>query len=128
MKVIHVDNLYGTKRDVVCPRGGFKSLRLLLREDNMGFSLTKTFVPKGEEQFWHYKNHLEACFCIKGIGVLTNKETGEQFGVIPGTMYALDKNDAHTLKALESMELVCVFNPPLSGREVHDEDGVYARV
>jgi L-ectoine synthase len=26
------------------------------------------------------------------------------------------------------MRTVCVFNPPVTGREVHDEDGVYPLV
>jgi len=24
------------------------------------------------------------------------------------------------------MRLICVFNPPVTGREVHDQDGAYA--
>jgi L-ectoine synthase len=44
-----------------------------------------------------------------------------------GTLYALDKHDEHYLRADRTvdMRMVCVFNPPLTGREVHDESGVY---
>jgi L-ectoine synthase len=41
-------------------------------------------------------------------------------------MYALDKHDVHYVKALEDTVLISVFNPPVTGREVHDADGSYA--
>ena len=37
----------------------------------------------------------------------------------------LDKNDAHYFEAFEEVTLICVFNPPLTGKEVHQEDGSY---
>jgi L-ectoine synthase len=40
-------------------------------------------------------------------------------------MYALDKHDKHFFKALEPVVLICVFNPPLAGNEVHQADGSY---
>ena len=42
-------------------------------------------------------------------------------------MYALDRHDRHVLKARTRMRMVCVFNPPLHGKEVHDETGAYPR-
>lgn len=125
MRVIHTDFLLDTAREVDCPKGGFKSIRVLLEEDGMGYTLTKTIIPKGEPQFWHYKNHLETCFCIQGRGILKQTETGEVHEIVPGSVYILDQNDPHTFQALEEVVLVCVFNPPLTGREVHKEDGSY---
>jgi L-ectoine synthase len=29
------------------------------------------------------------------------------------------------LEAIEELKLVCAFNPPVSGREIHDADGAY---
>mgnify|MGYP001947326148 FL=1 len=40
-------------------------------------------------------------------------------------MYALNEHDEHYLRAKTDLRLICVFNPPLTGQEVHDEDGVY---
>lgn len=125
MKIINVLGLYGTEREVDCPKGGFKSLRLLLESDGMGYTLTKTLVPKGKPQFWHYKHHLETCFCIAGRGILTNTLTGERTLIKPDVAYVLDQHDPHTFEAIEDTVLICVFNPPLSGREVHKEDGSY---
>lgn len=43
-----------------------------------------------------------------------------------GIFYALDNNDKHVLKGGdEDMRLICVFNPPLIGNEIHDKDGSY---
>lgn len=127
MKVINIKDLEGTDREVHCPKGGFISTRFLLESDRMGFTLTRTYIPKGEPQHWHYKNHLEACLCIKGYGKLQNVETLEVHDIKPGVMYALDKNDEHMFQALKDTILICVFNPPLTGKEVHKKDGSYER-
>jgi L-ectoine synthase len=125
MKVIKLADLKNTDRQVDCPNKGFTSFRFLLERDNMGFTLTKTLIPKGIDQHWHYKNHLEACYCISGRGLLTNVVTDQQYMIEKDTMYALNLNDDHFFKAFEDTELICVFNPPLKGREVHKEDGSY---
>lgn len=125
MKVTSVQELRGSSREVHCPNGGFVSTRLILALDGMGYAVTHTFVPKGEPQTWHYKNHLESCFCMSGRGLLTNLETGDKFTITPGALYALDKHDKHTFQALEDTVLICVFNPPLTGREVHGMDHSY---
>lgn len=128
MKVIRLNEIIGSERQVKCPNGGFISNRFLLESDGMGYSITKTIVPRGEPQHWHYKHHFESCYCIKGKGILTNLETGKSFIIQPDTVYVLDKNDDHTFEAIETTELICVFNPPLMGREVHQEDGSYVVV
>jgi L-ectoine synthase len=125
MKVVRVEDLYSTDREVDCPKLGFKSMRILLESDGMGYTLTKTLVPKGPPQMWHYKSHLESCFCVSGLGLLTSLETGERHVISPDSTYVLDKHDPHTFEALKDTVLICVFNPPLKGREVHQEDGSY---
>lgn len=124
MKIVRLDDLLGTEREVKSP-AGWTSIRFLLKKDGMGFSMHETIFPAGLEFDMWYKHHLEAVYCYKGRGVLTNRETNEKHTIEPGTLYALDAHDKHTLKAEEEMRLVCVFNPPVSGREIHDEDGVY---
>lgn len=125
MKVIRNKEIKGTKREVRCPNGGFTSFRYLLEGDGMGFSLHRTEIPKGTPQHWHYKNHLEACYCVSGTGWLVNLKTRERRLIKPDTCYALDKHDDHTFEALEDVVLISVFNPPVTGREVHGEDGSY---
>lgn len=128
MKVISFRKIKGTAREVHCPRGGFISYRFLLKKDNMGFGFTKTVIPVGPPQFWHYKNHLEACFCIKGSGYITNTRTKKKFSISPDVMYVLDKHDPHIFRAIKEVTLLCVFNPPLTGKEIHGKDGSYERI
>lgn len=125
MKVLSLKQLQNTEREVKCPKGGFTSYRFLLEKDGMGFTLNKTVIPAGDKQFWHYKNHLEACYCVWGLGVLTDARTGKKHTIEPDTLYVLDDHDPHEFKALETTVLISVFNPPLKGREVHREDGSY---
>jgi L-ectoine synthase len=124
MKVTSIRNIENTERDVLFEQG--KSLRLILEKDKMGFSFHKTIIRPNETGHWHYKNHLEACFCIKGTGILTNLNTKESFLIEPDTIYLLDDNDNHTFKSLgEEVVLLSVFNPPCKGNEIHKEDGSY---
>jgi ParB-like chromosome segregation protein Spo0J len=124
MKIVKINEL-PEDRIVRCPNGGFISNRVLLASDNMGYSLTKTIIPPNGKQHWHYKNHLESCFCISGSGELINLDTGEKFKIEKDTTYVLDKNDNHTFEAFEECVLICVFNPPLVGKEIHKDDGSY---
>lgn len=126
MKVTRNSDIAHTNREVHCPQGGFVSFRYLLERDGMGFSLHHTEIPvTPEPQHWHYKNHLEACYCVSGRGWLVNLKTRERFYIKANTMYALDSHDDHTFQALEPVVLISVFNPPLTGKEVHNADGSY---
>lgn len=119
MKVINLANIESVK----CPKGSFESFRYLLEADAMGFTVTRTEIKAGGPYNWHYKKHLEACLCVEGIGrVETEAESAE---ISAGAMYALDKNDNHFFTALTDCVLICVFNPPLTGKEVHEQDGSY---
>lgn len=123
MIVRTLDEVAGSDRDVVGE--GWRSRRLLLRRDGMGFSLHDTTVAAGSELNLQYKHHLEACYCLDGEAELTDLASGEQHAIRPGTMYALDRHDRHTLRVRTDLHLVCVFNPALTGGETHDADGSF---
>ena len=61
------------------------SNRIVLAEDNMGFTMTKTVIEPGKQVFQHYKNHLESCYCVSGYAVLINAITGEHHQITPDT-------------------------------------------
>lgn len=105
---------------------GWNSVRLLLKSDNMGFSFHITTIEAGTEHRFHYKHHFESVYCISGEGSITDIATGEKHEIRPGVMYALDKHDEHILSAKSELVFACVFNPPVTGQEVHREDGSYA--
>lgn len=123
MKTKSIKDCIKTDRDV---RGvGFRSIRPLLERDGLGFSIHKTIINEGGPYHWHYKHHLEACFCVDGYGELENLSTGEIYHIEPDTLYILDQNDDHTFTALTNVILISVFNPPITGNEIHKKDGSY---
>ncbi|MDM7457892.1 MAG: ectoine synthase [Paracoccus sp. (in: a-proteobacteria)] len=102
------------------------SVRMLLADDGMGFSFHITTLEAGSEHTFHYKHHFESVNCMSGKGSSTDLATGQTHHIVPGVMYALDKHDHHTLRADETLVMACCFNPPVTGTEVHREDGSYA--
>ncbi|MGE0407850.1 MAG: ectoine synthase [Amphiplicatus sp.] len=104
---------------------GWSSVRLLLKDDAMGFSFHITTIKAGADLPMHYRNHLESVYCISGEGEIEDLGAGEKYQIRPGVLYALDRHDRHILRARSEMTMACVFNPPVTGREVHDETGAY---
>ena len=104
---------------------GWDSARMLLKDDGMGFSFHITTMHAGKELKMHYQNHLEAVFVLKGTGTIEDLGTGETHQLKPGVMYALNANDRHIVRPETDILTACVFNPPVTGREVHDENGAY---
>lgn len=104
---------------------GWESTRLLLKGDNMGFSFHITTIYAAAELHLHYQNHLESVYCVSGEGEVETLADGKRFPIAPGTIYILDQNDKHVLRARTEMKMACVFNPPLHGKEVHNACGAY---
>jgi len=104
---------------------GWDSTRLLLKDDGAGFSFHITTIYKDAELHLHYQNHIDSVYCISGKGDIKDIATCELHPIAPGTIYILDKNDKHILRASEEMKMACVFNPPLHGKEVHNAEGAY---
>lgn len=123
MIVRQLEDIVGSDRDVRGPT--FHSRRLLLNKDGMGFSLHDTVLHAGSETYIWYANHVEAVYCVEGEGEIELVGSGEIFSIRPGTMYALDGHEKHHLRAKTDLRVVCVFNPALTGKEVHDEQGTY---
>ncbi len=118
-----LDEVEDTDRDVV--GDGWRSRRLLLKDDGLGFSLHDTVIDAGWQKEMEYSNHLEACYCLEGEGEIEDLATGDRFPIRPGTVYALDKHDRHVMRVSSDLRLVCVFNPALAGAETHDESGSF---
>lgn len=122
--IVGTDNdVLGHDRDVA--EGTWRSRRLLLARDRVGFSLHDTVLFAGTETTMHYANHVEAVYVIEGDGELIDHTNDTRYELAPGTMYLLNGHERHTLRARTDVRTVCVFNPPVTGREVHDADGVY---
>lgn len=114
-----------SNRRIVSPDANWESTRLLLKEDQMGFSFHITTIYAGADFGMHYQNHLESVYCISGEGEVETVTDGKKYPIAPGTIYILDKHDKHILRAFSEMKMACVFNPPLHGKEVHNAEGAY---
>jgi L-ectoine synthase len=121
-------DITGTDRDVEAENGNWRSKRIVLGGDKVGFSFHETTIKAGSVNEFHYANHVEAVWLVEGTGTLLDRETGEVYPLAPGTMYLLDNNDRHTVTADTELRMLCVFNPPVVGTETHDEHGVYPLV
>lgn len=113
----------GTDRDVAA--GAWRSKRIVLAGDGVGFSFHETTIEASSVSEFHYRHHVEAVWIIEGTGTLTDLEFGEAYPLAPGTMYLLNGHERHRVTCATQMRMLCVFNPPVSGDEVHDESGAY---
>lgn len=123
MIVRTLSEVEGTDRDVKTPT--WRSRRLLLARDGQPFSMHDTVLHAGTETAMWYANHVEAVYCVGGEGELVNDETGEIHPLRDGSLYLLDGHEHHRVRARTELRMVCVFNPPVTGQEVHDDDGAY---
>lgn len=126
MRVTYLSDFDDTERDIKSDT--WRSRRMVLAREGVGFSFHDTVVYAGTTSTFHYRNHVEAVYCVQGEGTLTDEGTGEVHPISDGMMYLLDGHEKHTVRAVTELRMVCVFNPPVTGREVHDENGVYPLV
>lgn len=126
MIVRTIDEITDTDADIKTEN--WRSKRIVLAKEQVGFSVHETTLYAGTvNQFW-YANHIEAVFIVEGEGEITDLATGETHQLAPGSLYLLNNHDKHEVRPRTQMRTVCVFNPPITGREVHDENGVYPLV
>src|SRR5690625_2082502 len=93
MIVRNVKDIIGTENEV---KGeNWTSRRVLLKRDGMGFSFHETIIKPGTETHIHYKNHLEAVWCVEGDGEIETVADGKKYAIEPGVVYALDEHDEH---------------------------------
>ena len=115
------EDVIGTKGEA---RGDkWHSLRLLHKEDGMGVTLVDGLLEPGFDMVLWQKNHLEACYCIEGEGMVEELESGRVHEIKAGTLYAMNNHDRHRIHAITRMRVICTFVPPLTGGEFHDADG-----
>ncbi len=104
---------------------GWDSIRMLLKNDGMGFSFHITTMYAGKTLHMHYTNHREAVFVLNGEGTIEDVESGKTYDLRPGVLYVLNAHDRHVVRPRTNIVTACVFNPPVTGGEVHDKNGAY---
>ncbi|MGW7463782.1 ectoine synthase [Streptomyces xantholiticus] len=125
MIVKNLDDITGSDQDVRTTQ--WRSRRLLLAGDGLGYSLHDTIAYAGAEYTLEYLHHLESVYCIAGTGEIEDHATGRVHPLREGSLYVLNEHDRHTLRASTEMRFLCVFTPAVTGAEVHDVNGAYPR-
>ena len=125
MFVKTIDSVTAEGNSFAFADGDVQVVRMLNAGDGMGFSLSRTSVKAGVTQDLWYKNHWEANLLLDGTLEVIDKTTGDHHVLGKGDVYCVGPNDPHQLVSQTDVELLCVFNPPLTGEEVHDDDGAY---
>ena len=123
MIVRTMESIEGTERDVHAPT--WKSRRMVLAGDGVGFSLHDTVIYAGTETTMWYRHHVEAVYCLEGTGTLHDLDNDCSYPLSPGTMYLLDGHERHRVVAGTDLRMACVFSPPCTGQETHGPDGSY---
>lgn len=123
MIVRTLESTLGTDRQIHTET--WTSRRLMLASDGLNFSLHDTVLYAGTTTEMCYANHTEAVYCIEGRGRLDDLTNGTSYELAPGTVYVLDGQERHRVVAESDLRMVCVFDPPVTGQEVHDETGAY---
>lgn len=126
MLIRTTDDITDTDADIKSEN--WRSKRIILAREGVGFSVHETTLYAGTESEFCYQNHIEAVFIVEGEGEIEDMATGEVHQLRPGSLYLLNGHDRHRVRPRTDIRTVCVFNPPVTGREVHDENGVYPLV
>ncbi len=125
MFVKTLDEIRGQGRELILGGGRISSVKLVTAAHDMGFSMSYNTIGAGIESTLWYKNHWEANYIIAGACDVQDVTTGERWPLPPGALYTVGPRDRHFFQAFEDVTLLSVFNPPVTGTEVHDEDGAY---
>ena len=109
-------------RVIPISHGKSTAVRVLLKSDGLGFSLSEARCGAGNSSDLWYKNHWEANYVRQGQGTLVNRRSGQSWPLQPGVLYCVGPNDQHSVVNTEDpLRIVSVFNPPIEGEETHDE-------
>ncbi len=118
MIIRDVKDVLGTDRDVT--GDGWQSRRVILERDGLKYSVHETIIEANLDLRFHYNSHRETVYCIEGEGTVENVLTGEVASLHPGVIYSAGIKEEHVLKTRTRMKLLCIFDPPLQGKESAD--------
>jgi L-ectoine synthase len=80
----------------------------------------ETTVVAGTELRFNYQNHSESVYCIEGKATVEDVIGKKIYPIEPGTFYSVGIGDDHILRIERDTKFLCIFEPPLKGREEAD--------
>ena len=126
MFVKRADEMRAAGKEMTAAGGQARTLRMLVKADDLGFGFSDVHFSAGAEAVLWYKHHWEANHIISGTGDVTDLTTGQSWELAPGVAYNVGPRDRHRLRARTDIHLISIFCPPLQGDEIHDADGALA--
>ena len=126
MFVRRVEELRAAGREMTVAGDSARSVRMLLKADGLGFTVSDVHLAAGNRNRLWYKHHWEANYVLEGEGVVASLATGEEWAMEPGMVYCVGPDDRHSMHAHSDLHLLSVFCPALLGHELHDADGTLA--
>ena len=108
--------------------GAASIARFLVADDNLGFAFSDVHLQAGLVVDRWYKHHWNANLVLNGTLEVTDYASGDVHALGAGALYCVGPKDRHCLEADTDVHLLSVFNPPLIGKEIHDEDGAYPSI
>ncbi len=118
MIIRSVSEVIGSERDV--HGKGWKSRRLVLADESIGYSLHETTLEPGVELRFEYRAHRETVYCIDGEGSVEDVVSGRRVPLRSGSMYSVGIGEPHVVRAETLVKVLCVFTPALAGAEEAD--------
>ncbi len=126
MFVKRADEMRAAGKELVVAGGKARSIRMLTKSDEVGFSLSDVHLHAGAEASLWYKHHWEANHILAGTCEVADLASGHVHRLTSGMAYYVGPKDRHKLKAVTDVHLLSIFSPPLKGDEQHDADGSLA--
>ena len=123
MYIKTLKDLRAAGREKVVAAGSARATRFVTQDDGLGFTVSDVYLAAGNQNVLWYKHHWEANYVVEGKGTVKDLTTDETWVLEPGVMYIVGPKDRHSLKADTALHIISIFNPPLKGDEIHDEDG-----
>ena len=118
MIIRHVAETIGTDRDV--HGEGWKSRRVVLAGEGPEYSVHETTLDAGTSLRFEYEHHRETVYCVEGEGQIHDLAADRVVELTPGGLYSAGVREPHEISTRTEMRLVCIFTPPLTGREEAD--------
>jgi L-ectoine synthase len=115
MIIRSVSEVVGTERDV--HGEGWRSRRLVLAGDGIGYSVHETTLEAGIELHFEYRHHRETVYCVEGEGSVEDVASGRRATLRPGSMYSAGVGEPHVVHTDTQVKVLCVFTPALTGTE-----------
>jgi L-ectoine synthase len=123
MFVRHAQDMRAAGQELVVANGMARTLRMLTKSDDLGFSFSDVHFDAGATTELWYKNHWEGNYIVSGVGTVEDLTTEEIWDLAPGLLYSVGPKDRHRVTAETDIHILSVFCPPLQGNEQHDANG-----